>query len=210
MNTVKQLLASHFRISASGPLWLRVTAVVASVLVAITTSSLFGEAHREVFYVWLLVPAAGGFCFFVYGGLLSGLFAVVISEAILWFGTGGAVGYTFAMAAHGVPCGVDWQDMELARSPQISDFARRVEYTVNTEYGEKQACRVEITTYDGQTFKEERDFMSLHVMTEDELLQKYQHNARRILTEQQVGRSVEYFRNLEELPKVSLLAAQLT
>ena len=30
--------------------------------------------------------------------------------------------YTFAMAAHGVPCGVDWQDMELARSPKNFGF----------------------------------------------------------------------------------------
>lgn len=118
--------------------------------------------------------------------------------------------YTFAMAAHGVPCGVDWQDMELARSPRISDFARRVEYTANPEYGDKQSCRVEINTYDGRTFQEERAFNSLHVMSEDELLQKFQHNARRILTEKQVGKSVEYFRNLEDLPKVSLLTAQLT
>ena len=118
--------------------------------------------------------------------------------------------YTLAMAAHGVPCGVDWQDMELARSPRISDFASRIEYTVHPEFGDNQACRVEITTYDGHTYQEERGFNSLHAMTEDDLLKKYQHNARRILTEQQVGKSVEYFQNLEELPRVSLLTAQIT
>ena len=118
--------------------------------------------------------------------------------------------YTLAMAAHRVPCGVDWQDMELARSPRISDFAKRVEYTVNPEFEDKKTSLVEITTYDGLTYQEERCFTSLHMMTEDELLQKYQHNARRILTEQKVEKSTEYFQNLEEIPKVSHLVTQLT
>jgi 2-methylcitrate dehydratase PrpD len=117
--------------------------------------------------------------------------------------------YTMAMAAQGTPRGVDWQDMEVARTPRITELAKRISYTGHPEFREKQMVRVELTVR-GQVFKEERPFNSLHEMTEQELVKKYRHNAGKILTQQQVEESINYFLSLENLPKVSLLAAQIT
>ncbi len=117
--------------------------------------------------------------------------------------------YTLAMAAQEMPIGVDWQDMEIARSPKVSDLAKRTSYTGHPEFREKQIVRVEVSAR-GQVFVEERPFNSLYEMTEPDLVEKYKHNARKILTEQQVEESVKMFSSLEYLPKVSLLAAQIT
>jgi 2-methylcitrate dehydratase PrpD len=113
------------------------------------------------------------------------------------------------MAANGIPRGVEWQDMETARTPRIRELAERISYTGHPEFREKQRVRVEIAAR-GSVYKEERDFNSLHDMTEEELVNKYRHNASRILTEQQVEESIKYFLHLENLPKVSLLATQIT
>jgi 2-methylcitrate dehydratase PrpD len=117
--------------------------------------------------------------------------------------------YTMAMAAQGIPIGVDWQDMEVARTPKVASLAKRINHTGNPEFRTKQMVRVEITAR-GQVFKEERLFNSLHEMTQPELVEKYKHNASKILTQQQVEESLKCFINLEKLAKVSLLAAQIT
>lgn len=117
--------------------------------------------------------------------------------------------YTIAMAAHGIPKGVDWQDMEVARTPRISNFAKKVSYTGHPEFREKQLSKVEVAAR-GQIFKEERPFNSLYEMTEPELVEKYKHNASKILTQNQIEGSLKSFLSLESLPKVSRLAAQIT
>jgi 2-methylcitrate dehydratase PrpD len=117
--------------------------------------------------------------------------------------------YTLAMAAQGIPRGVDWQDMEVARTPRVSDLAKRISHTGHPEFREKQMVKVEIKAR-GLVFSQERSFNSLHEMTAPELVAKYRHNALRILTEQQVEESVKMFNDLENLPRVSLLTAQIS
>lgn len=117
--------------------------------------------------------------------------------------------YTMAMAAQGLPVGIEWQDMEMARTPRVAELAKNISYTGHPEFREKQNVKVEVAAR-GQVFVEERPFNSLHEMTEAELVQKYKHNARRVLTEQQVEESTKIFSSLENLAKVSLLAAQIS
>ncbi len=117
--------------------------------------------------------------------------------------------YTIAMAAQGIPKGVDWQDLELARSPRISEFARKVSYTGHPDFRNKQLSLVEVSAR-GKTFREERPFSSLHEMGRDELIEKYRHNASKILTQGQISDSLQSFLNLENLPKISQLMTQVT
>jgi 2-methylcitrate dehydratase PrpD len=117
--------------------------------------------------------------------------------------------YTIAMAANGIPKGTDWQDLELARSPKISEFALKVSYTAHPDFRQKQASLVEVSAR-GKTFREERPFNSLHEMTPDELVDKYKHNASKILTRDQIQDSVKSFLGLENVKKISSLMSQIT
>ncbi|HSW58647.1 MAG TPA: MmgE/PrpD family protein [Dehalococcoidales bacterium] len=117
--------------------------------------------------------------------------------------------YTLAMAAQGFPPGVEWQDMEVARTPAVTDLVNRISYTGHPEFREKQIVRVEVAAR-GQTFVAERPFNSLYEMSEQDLIKKYKHNAYKILTENQVENSLAYFLSLEKLPRTSLLAEQIT
>lgn len=117
--------------------------------------------------------------------------------------------YIFAMAAHGVPKGVDWQDLEMARSPGIFEFSKKVTYTVHPEFGQKQVSLVEVVAR-GRTFKEEAKFSALHELTGEELIEKYKHNAFKILTEDKIEGSVRTFLDLENVKNVSELMSQVT
>lgn len=117
--------------------------------------------------------------------------------------------YTFAMAAHGIPKGVDWQDMEMVRSPRIFEFSKKVTYTVHLEFGQKQVSLVEVAAR-GKIFKEEAPFSSLHELTGEELEEKYKHNAAKILTKDKIEGSVRTFIDLEKVENVSELMSQVT
>ena len=117
--------------------------------------------------------------------------------------------YTFAMAAHGIPKGADWQDMEMARSPGIDEFSKKVAYTVNPEFGQKQVSLVEVVAR-GRTFKGEAPFSALHELTGEELVEKYRHNASKILTQDKIEGSVKALLELENVKNISELISQVT
>ncbi|MCJ7605245.1 MAG: MmgE/PrpD family protein, partial [Dehalococcoidales bacterium] len=117
--------------------------------------------------------------------------------------------YIFAMAANGVPKGVDWQDMELVKTPRIYDFSQKVTYTVNPRYAETQIHLVEVVAR-GQTFKGEAKFNELRDLTAEELVGKYQHNAMKVITEDKIESSVNTILNLEKIENVSELMSQIT
>ena len=117
--------------------------------------------------------------------------------------------YIFAMAAHDIPKGVDWQDLELARSPKIHGFADKVTYQAHPEFGTKMTSMVEVNAR-GTTFREEKKFIDVHQPTSEELIAKFRHNAARILTEPQINNAVDTILGLEQVDNISELMKQIT
>ena len=117
--------------------------------------------------------------------------------------------YIFAMAASGVPRGVEWQDLEKVRSPEIQDFAKKVSFQGNPEFSKNRTSTVEVTAR-GRRFKQQKLFNELHKLTPEELIEKYRHNASRILTQEKIERSINAIMELEKLRNVTELMFQVT
>ncbi len=117
--------------------------------------------------------------------------------------------YIFAMAATGVPRGVEWQDLEKVRSPQIQDFAKKVSFQGNRDFVKNRTGIVEVIA-GGRKFKEQKKFNELHKLTHEELIEKYRHNASRILTQEKIERSINTIMELEKLSNVTELMSQVT
>jgi 2-methylcitrate dehydratase PrpD len=119
------------------------------------------------------------------------------------------------MAANDVMVGPDWQDMDVLRSPKIQDFAKKVSYQGHPEFGTKQTVLVEVTA-GGKTFKAERSYSKERGpwgdlrMTEQEILDKFRHNASRLLTADKIDRAVSTAMELEKVGNVSELMEQVT
>lgn len=117
--------------------------------------------------------------------------------------------YIFAMAANGIPKGVDWQDMEIARSSRIQDLVGKINYQSHPEFGTKITSMVEVTAR-GKKFKEEKKFIDVHDVTEGELIDKFRHNASRILTEQKIENAINDILELDKITDVSKMMSQFT
>ena len=117
--------------------------------------------------------------------------------------------YIFAMAANRVTKGVEWQDLETAKSPAIMNFSKKVSYGSYPEYGKTQISKVEVKAK-GRVFREEKPAADLHVLTTEELIQKYQHNASRILTQDKIENSIKLIMSLEKLENISELISEIT
>ena len=117
--------------------------------------------------------------------------------------------YIFAMAANGIPKGVDWQDMEIARSSRIQEFVGKVNYQAHPEFGTKIASMVEVTAR-GEKFKEEKKFIGVHEMTEEEIIAKFRHNASRILTEQKIENAINDILELDKITDINQMMSQVT
>jgi 2-methylcitrate dehydratase PrpD len=117
--------------------------------------------------------------------------------------------YIFAMAATGVPRGVEWQDLEKVRSPEIQDFAKKVSFRGNPEFVKNRMGIVEVTA-GGRKFIEQKPFNELHKLTLEELLEKYRHNASPILTQEKIERSINDIMELEKLRNITELMSQVT
>jgi 2-methylcitrate dehydratase PrpD len=106
--------------------------------------------------------------------------------------------YVFAVAAHRVRIGVEWQGVDTMMDPKIIEFMKKVSCQGHPEYGKlrqkypvSHVGMVEVVAR-GKTFKEERmyhrgfptpDFRA----TDEELVEKFRHNASRILSGERFG-----------------------
>jgi 2-methylcitrate dehydratase PrpD len=117
--------------------------------------------------------------------------------------------YIFAMAANGIPKGADWQNLEIARSPRIQDFARKVSYQAHPEFGTKMSSMVEVSAR-GTILREEKRFIDVHDLTDVELIEKFKHNAFRILTAQKIENAIHCILELENVKDISELMSQVT
>ncbi len=116
--------------------------------------------------------------------------------------------WVIAMTAYGVKTGVDWQDWNKVTEPRIVKFAEKVTSHGDPEWGKTQLTRVEVVAR-GQTFKAELPGASPK-LTDQELVEKFRHNASRSLTIDKIDKAVSTFQTLEKTPKVSELVAAIT
>ena len=121
--------------------------------------------------------------------------------------------YVFAVAAHTVKIGVEWQDEHMMRDPKILDFGKKITCIPHPEFGKETAdgrpsfsSKLEVKAR-GTTFVEEstmpRGATHGTLLTDDELIAKFRHNAERVLTQEKIEKAVEVFTNLEKVSNVN-------
>jgi 2-methylcitrate dehydratase PrpD len=128
--------------------------------------------------------------------------------------------YVLSVVAHRVKIGVEWQDAETMKNQKILEFMKKVTCVSHPEHGKQflkdptiSLNKVEVAAR-GKTFTEERTKVrgtpdSELAMTREELVDKFRHNASRILTRPKIDNAVNLMLNLEKLTNISELMKQL-
>ena len=129
--------------------------------------------------------------------------------------------YCFALAAHRIKVGVEWQDWDTVKKPEIFEFAQKVSLQVHPKFGKElqrdpssHLCKVEVVTK-GKTFIEEKIYSRGTPgtdlgLTDEELVAKFKHNASRILTQAKIKEAIESLLELEAVGNISELMEQVT
>ena len=129
--------------------------------------------------------------------------------------------HVFAVAAYRVPKGVEWQDPEMMRNPKILELGRKITCIPHPDFGKKGPgglplfiSKIEVVAR-GQTFTEEstsgpRGSKHGTELKDEELVEKFRHNASRVLTHKKIENAVEAFMNLEGLTGISGLMEHVT
>ena len=129
--------------------------------------------------------------------------------------------YVLSVAAHRVKIGVEWQDAETMKDPKILEFMKKVTCVAHPEHGKQflkdptnWLHKVEVVAR-GKTFTEERTKVrgtsgTEYAMTREELVDKFRHNASRILTRTNTDSAINAILNLEKIANVSELMKPLT
>jgi 2-methylcitrate dehydratase PrpD len=123
--------------------------------------------------------------------------------------------YVLAVNAFGIRVGVEWQDMDTLKSPEIQAFSQKVEVLVHPESDTKpQLTSLEVKAR-GQLYRGDRTLPKGvaeggQPMTDKDLENKFRHNAQRVLTLNQIEKSVELLLNLEKVGQVSELMVQVS
>jgi 2-methylcitrate dehydratase PrpD len=122
--------------------------------------------------------------------------------------------YNFAVAAHGIPIGPEWQDEATMRDETVLAFMDKVTCSVHPEYTRRplkdrlmSLGRIEVSA-SGQTYIDETTFAygtprPGFEIDDAALIAKFTHNAQRVLTPTQADAAVDALMNLETLREVS-------
>ena len=133
--------------------------------------------------------------------------------------------YNIAVAAHRIRRGVEWLDPDTRQNPQILQFMDKIVSQADPDYMAKYMnvmekdplsalAKVQVVAR-GQTFTVEREHRkgttgTEAAATEEELIEKFRHNAVRVLTKDKINRAVEALVNLENIGDISQLMRQVT
>jgi 2-methylcitrate dehydratase PrpD len=133
--------------------------------------------------------------------------------------------YNIAVAAYRIRRGVEWLDPDTRQNPQILQFMDKIVSQADPDYMAKYMnvmekdplsalAKVQVVAR-GQTFTVEREHRkgttgTEAAATEEELIEKFRHNAVRVLTEDKINRAVEALVNLENIGDISQLMRQVT
>ena len=129
-----------------------------------------------------------------------------------------SVAHCLSIAAHRIPPGPGWHDLETIKDPKILAFMDKVTFDAHPNYLEaltddprSRMAKVEITAR-GKTFSEERRYpkgspspLPETFMTNDELIAKFKHNAQRILPWHKIDQAVRAVMELEDIADISEL-----
>ena len=133
--------------------------------------------------------------------------------------------YSFPYAAsalvHGLKSGVEWQDLENIQNPNIQSFMKKITIEGDPKAGEHKKAdsrswyaRVELSargnTYVEETLYSKGTNMDGYRLTDQDLIDKYRHNASRILSKEKIEKSIELIMNLEKLDDISELFPLIT
>jgi 2-methylcitrate dehydratase PrpD len=121
--------------------------------------------------------------------------------------------YVFAVAAHRVKIGVEWQDPDTMRDPKILEFGKKITCIPHPEFGKKGPdgfplflSKIEIGAR-GQIYTEEsfgaRGSKRGTELKDEELVEKFRHNAARSLTQSKINSAVNAFLNLEKVADIA-------
>ncbi len=130
-----------------------------------------------------------------------------------------SVAYVFAVAAHRVKIGPEWQAWETMTDPRIRAFMKKVQeqelvpdyydqIAKSTKEGKPYRPGIVEVVAKGKKFREEVRYckgssLSDKAATDEELVEKFTNNAYRILPRAKVGKAAEVLMNLEKEKDVS-------
>lgn len=123
-----------------------------------------------------------------------------------------------ALAAHLVPPGRDWHDPAIVSSPSVLDLKKRIEWKSHPDWASAvskdpnaRPSRIEIVAR-GTTFVGERNYPKgspspdpSTYMTTDELVEKFRHNAQRVLTAADTETVLDSLLHFEKVTDVSVV-----
>ncbi len=133
-----------------------------------------------------------------------------------------SMAYIFSLAAHRVPRGMEWYATANMKDPQIRAFMDKVTYSPYQQENPTGGASGEIVTEStgksrvevaarGRTYHAERSYRrGLPVpadarMSDDDLNEKFRHNASGVLSKKKTNTAIECLWNLEKLKNLSLL-----
>jgi 2-methylcitrate dehydratase PrpD len=132
-----------------------------------------------------------------------------------------SVPYVFAVAAHRVRIGTEWQDSATINRPDIQAFMDKVTFVTHPDFVEmmledpiNMLSSAEVVAK-GNTFCEEKvwakgdPYPEEARMTDDELIQKFTDNACHVLSKDKIDKAVGLIFQLEELADISELLESL-
>jgi 2-methylcitrate dehydratase PrpD len=128
--------------------------------------------------------------------------------------------YNFAVAAHGVKPGPDWQALDIMRSPAVLELMKKITVSPHPDFEKHAAAAAKLGGVEviarGKIFKEERRHAKGSPspkefrLTDDELVEKFRDQALRILPINKVNRAVDKIMGLELEKDVSEVTENLT
>jgi 2-methylcitrate dehydratase PrpD len=133
-----------------------------------------------------------------------------------------SMAHGLAVAAHRIPAGKEWQNPDVVFSRSVLDLMDRTTTAVHPDYASRVASdtasrpsRVEVVAR-GSSFVAERSYPKgspssdpTTLMTTDELVAKFRHNADGVLTAEDVDGVVDAILSLEEVDDVSTVMTRL-
>ena len=129
--------------------------------------------------------------------------------------------FVLSVAAHRIRVGADWQEHDTINDPRVRAFMKKIVMHVDPQLVEMKKknpktwpARV-VVKAKGKTYSSEALYMrgtnfTDRRVTDDELMEKFRHNASRQLIPSRIERAIESIWNLDKVREVSELTSALT
>lgn len=132
-----------------------------------------------------------------------------------------SVPYVFAVAAHRIKSGADWQSLSTMTNCSIRDFMDKVSFMTHPHFDEimlkgkmNSLSKVEVVAK-GRTFSEEKGWMKGDPfpeearITDEELVEKFRNNGRGVLPTDRIDKAVKLIFGLDQIKDVRELTHSL-